>query len=206
MKILNIITPISRIENLPILYNNVSYYAKNVRIIWWVILDNSCRKYYKNISLNENADLKIKLLVSHYANALAGHAHRNVILDLLEEDTEEWVYNLDDDNVLHPDFINFFINDGNLDDFDVALVSQILFDGRIRLQADVNSVKVNHVDTAMCLFKVKALNGHLRYTEDYCADGLFIEALYNNTNNKFYIKDSPLCYYNYLRDTKYEFL
>lgn len=104
MKSLNIITPVSRIDNLPLLHDNISYYATNVKNIWWVILDNSLKADYKNISLNGNSHLKIKLLISPFAKCPGGHAHRNLILDLLEEKKEEWVYNLDDDNILHPDF------------------------------------------------------------------------------------------------------
>jgi predicted O-methyltransferase YrrM len=205
MKTLNVITPVCRTENIPLLYDNISFYSSQVKIVWWLILDSSCKKQYRNISLKENENLKIKLLVSPFTNVSGGHAHRNIILDLLEADDEQWVYNLDDDNILHPGFIDFFVNDGTLNDFEVVLVSQITFNGTLRLQADINSIKVNHVDTAMCLFKMKALNG-LRFGNDYCADGYFIESLYNNKNNRFYINNTPLCYYNYLKDTKYQSL
>ena len=117
MKTLNIITPVSRIENLHSLHDNISFYAKrNVEIVWWVVLDRSLKKDYKNICLIENAHLKIKLLISSNTNSTGGHAHRNLILDLLEENKEQWVYNLDDDNILHPGFIDFFINDDKIED------------------------------------------------------------------------------------------
>ena len=205
MKRLNIITPVSRIENLHSLHDNISFYAKrNIEIVWWVVLDRSLKKDYKNICLIENAHLRIKLLISSNTNCTGGHAHRNLILDLLEENKEQWVYNLDDDNILHPGFIDFFINDDKIEDHEVVLVSQLLSDGTLRLQADADTIKVNHVDTAMCLFKMKALNGGLRFIENYCGDGYFIEALHNDANNRLYIHNAPLCYYNYLTDSKYQ--
>ncbi|NEU10431.1 class I SAM-dependent methyltransferase [Flavihumibacter sp. R14] len=206
MKLLNIITPLSRIANLQSLYDNISYYAKGVKIVWWVILDRSLKQHYKNISLNESKCLKIKLLMSPYANCPGGHAHRNFILDLLDNNPDQWVYNLDDDNILHPEFVSFFANDKELDDHDVALVAQLHSDGTLRLEADADNIKVYHIDTAMCLFKMKALNGGLRFVENYCGDGYFIESLHQNINNKFYIHNIPLSYYNYLTDKKYQML
>lgn len=203
MKTLNIITPVSRIGNLNYLHDNLLYFSKNVKIIWWVILDKALKAHYKKLSLADAGHLKIKLLVSPNTNCPGGHAHRNLVLDLLEDDKEQWVYNLDDDNILHPDFMDFFANDDRLDEHEVALVSQVLPDGTLRLKADPETIKVNNVDTAMCLFKVKALNGGLRFIENYCGDGYFIEALRSDANNKFYINDTPLCYYNYLTDTGY---
>lgn len=167
-------------------------------------MDKALKAHYKKVSFPESSHLKIKLLVSSNANCPGGHAHRNMVLDLLDDDKEQWVYNLDDDNILHPDFIDFFANDDQLDDHEVALVSQILPDGTLRLKADADTIKVNNVDTAMCLFKVKALNGGLRFIENYCGDGYFIEALHQDTNNKFYINSTPLCYYNYLTDSTYQ--
>src|SRR4051794_18544377 len=175
MKLLNIITPVSRIENLPLLYDNISYYAKRLKVVWWIVLDNSLRKHYQNIHLNDHDHLNIKLLVSPYTNGLGGYAQRNMVLDLLEENKEQWVYNLDDDNILHPGFIDFFISDANIDNHDVVLVSQILSDGNLRLKADADNIKVFHVDIAMYSFKLKALEGGVRFEEEYCGDGYLVE-------------------------------
>ncbi len=174
--------------------------------MWWVVLDNAIKTNYQSLRLAESDNLKINLLVSPHTRAPGGHAHRNFVLDLLEGDDEQWIYNLDDDNILHPGFINFFLTDNELDNYDVALFAQILADGTLRLNANTDSIKVNHVDTAMCLFRKKALRDGLRYVESYCGDGYFLEALFNNNSNKFFIRNTPLCYYNYLHDKPYKFL
>ena len=209
-KVLNVITPTIRTDNLQEIYNNLLFNAKNLTIIWWVIFDKSIEEEYSHwVKWFNNKNEGIKNLIvfpflSNKEKAIAGHAHRNVVLDILEQTkdfnniSEQWIYNLDDDNILHPSFISLLLS-GKIDFYDVVIFSQT--HGKIlRLKADENNVEVCHVDTAMILFKLKALN-EIRFIEsDYCADGHFIKAIWNNNENRKIIEE-PCCYYNYLKGT-----
>jgi len=165
----------SRIDNVKNIHDNLSYYSRRVETTCWVILENSIKTVYKSLRLPETENLKINVLVFPHSNAIGGHAHRNFVLDLLEDEGEDWFYNLDDDNILHTGFIDFFLNDSTLEDFDAALVARVLANGTLRWQANADLIKVNHVYTPKCLYKTKILNGGLRFAENYCGDGYFID-------------------------------
>lgn len=224
---INIITPCSRVSNLEIVKKSiVDNLISEVNVRWHIVIDNKVeREWREKFNLNdspheeyvckEENNLSIYYYISDKdVNAIAGHAHRNFILDKLENEVNknDWVYNLDDDNVIFPNFFRYvyslisvterikneYSNDERVRDINGIIFSQLNRDNSIRLTADKNNIKVCHVDTAMFIFKMSILN-KLRFIEnDYCADGHFIEKLYNNNRDNILVDDEPHCYYNYI--------
>lgn len=205
-----IITPLKRLENIPILLSNLRYNALRyggVIIHWYPIFDQSEKENFpfwseRLIFLgNEDKCFLIHPILSPVKNAVAGHAHRNIVLKELQKQFEDiWVYNLDDDNVLHKDLITYLLsNQYQLSQYAGLLISQIFKGDFLRLTANKDKVVVCHVDTAMLIFRLKYLNSLSYIENDYCADGHFINAFYELNNKNILIEKRPLCYYNYLK-------
>lgn len=202
---LNIITPTVRIGNLDKIRESIikCLEYENINVNWWIILDKTVTPSYNKIkkefeSLSEK--LNILVILSDKEKAIAGHAHRNIILNLLRGyiHKDQWVYFLDDDNILHNNFLNFFATSDVLNTSQGVIFSQVDRHNNLRLEPKKDNIKVCHVDTAMYLFKLGIL-GDLKFVEtDYCADGIFIEELYKQHSSKFSITTEVLCYYNFL--------
>lgn len=201
-----IITPCKRLENIPYIYSNIRMNLNtSVHVHWIPIFDKSEEEKYafwqsRLIYLGSLSEhFTIDPLLSNVKYAIAGHAHRNIVLRALETiSTKAWIYNLDDDNLLHPNLISFLLrNERKLKRKRGVIFSQQFKDGRLRLGID--KIKVGYVDTAMILFKSKYLRGLKFQENDYCGDGLFIENFYKKHKRKIYLEQTPLCYYNFLK-------
>lgn len=123
---------------------------------------------------------------------ISGNPQRNLGL---EKATGDFIYFLDDDNILHPNFHHVL-------DHAITLKGPIAFNqvvkaGGRRLQAHANNMRVAMIDTAQVIIP-RELALKARWLEDnYCADGIYIETL--NTIQPFSILNIDACYYNYLR-------
>jgi hypothetical protein len=131
--------------------------------------------------------------VTHYSNQTGywGHPLRNEFLDLYEDSFTEndWVYFLDDDNVLHPKFIQqleslLYLNAG------IVTWGQ---EGRLR---PTNEPRIGNIDTASFMFRPSQIKG-LRFNTAYDADGTFANAAAGLTD--LICVEAYLCYYNALR-------
>lgn len=147
-----LITPCSRPQNLPKLFDSVRFAS----ILHWYIVHDT--------------DQERKILpphpqiteVSFRGPGIAGNPQRNHALQLNK--FEGHVYFLDDDNIIHPKF------------WDVPLISKIVTfdlvynDGSVR-QGD--RPEINHIDTAM--FLVHSSLTRAWKSQLYNADGHFIQ-------------------------------
>jgi hypothetical protein len=206
---LHLITPMSRTEFLIDLLENVLTYTDKVHIEWYIVLDNSL-KDKSNIlkqlltTFKLDSNLEIHILNSSKTDNSpnpGGHALRNDALEYLksyDDEADSWVYSLDDDNLLHPGLINTLLTE-NLDEYDMIAGVQIMKNGTIRLDTGADKMKVCHVDTASCAFKWELIRDKKYEPNDYCADGLFVEAVYPTAKNCLFVY-KPICYYNYLRN------
>jgi hypothetical protein len=131
--------------------------------------------------------------VTHYSNQTGywGSPLRNEFLDLYEDSFTEndWVYFLDDDNVLHPKFIQqleslLYLNAG------IVTWGQ---EGRLR---PTNEPRIGNIDTASFMFRPSQIKG-LRFNNTYEADGTFANAAAGLTD--LICVEAYLCYYNALR-------
>jgi hypothetical protein len=155
-------------------------------------------RFYFIPPVSDHPNLEI-LVLKQKKSAIAGHRHRNTALELIT-DANEWVMSLDDDNIVHPDLFTWLQDhESELSAHSGLVWDQANKDGTMRLFAAPWDVRVNCVDTAQFMFR-RGIVGDLRFKEDeYAADGMFIEQVYNQHSEKFKIVPKALCYYNYLR-------
>lgn len=180
MKLLNIITPCSRPENLHIISQSINIPKDNYR---WIVI-------YDGISL-PSADLipeNCEIDFYYDADSCFGHYQRNYGMDLIKEGH---IYFNDDDTIIHlelwdyikdleNDFITFNQNDKN---------------GGIRLEN--RGVAIRNIDSHNFIFSKELSNG-LKFVNDYVADGIFAEQLFSKSKSHIHIA-KVLSIYNSLR-------
>lgn len=175
-----ITTPCSRPENLEQISLSIPIHCK------WIVLYDNKVQINNNIT---NAEF-IKCPNTGFVGAEA----RNFFLDNYNIKDNDWMYCLDDDNIIHPEF---YENLEYLLDTDHSIVhwGQLQKDNSIRLTANI---ELNKIDAACFIVKWK-YNKHIRYSiNDYNCDGMYaIECAKNGPVLKI---EKNLCYYNYLRN------
>lgn len=216
---LYIVTPLSRVENFNLLYKSISNYIPlwkaSKKIAWYVLLDGKLDELDKFFCKERVlGSQSIKVIKSPISNSFVGHSHRNYFLNEMyskkhimyqhwsQSKKADWVYFLDDDTLLHPDFLETIIPllESNSDKAAI-IFDQENKDGSMRLFANINQVKVCHIDMGQYIVNLKKLPSDLRFKEDdYCADGIFIEELFNRVGpEQFLVVNKTLSTYNKLR-------
>jgi hypothetical protein len=188
---LTIITACSRPENLQKIKKSI-----NIPCNWIIVYDSD--KEIKNFD-------EPWIIETFTKGGIAGKKQLNHGLDYCDKD--DWVYFLDDDNLLHPDFENVFKIMGwyydrinhilHTSKYLGCIFAQELVDGMSRVPQK-NIIKVCHVDQAQYLLHM-SLIGEKRFIQQYEADGIFIEQIYKEHEDKIDIINEVLCYYNKLR-------
>jgi hypothetical protein len=126
-----------------------------------------------------------------------GMGKDNEMLDLIP--AEDWVWILDDDNLVHTDFFYALSDAWNLNpEKDAIVFTQNRKDGLGPvLQAAPENMKVGRVDTAQVVFK-KSLIGVKRFKTDHrMADGIFYEEMFKNYPGAFAFVDLPVVNFNW---------
>lgn len=164
---LTIITPCSRPQNLAALAESIKPGRSLFDVIWMVILDNrECEK------------------------SVVGNYQRNCALDAIRDG---WVYFLDDDTVIHPEF---FTELAKVETLAVAFEQEL--DTWIREVAP-SEMRPDHIDMGQVAMRRDVI-GNIRFRLGvYEADGVFIEDVYRRDPKEWSFVDKPLCYYNKLR-------
>lgn len=194
MNNLILVTPCSRPGNLSEMYfNQIARY----RPTWIICHDAELGSRPTFQAVNKiNSPYLVEL---YNKGGVSGNLQRNTCLDYVKEkNISGWLYFLDDDNILHPDFmIGLMMLQVQNPKAKGFIFGQNLPDGTVRINTKEN-IKVCHIDQAQyCLHT--DLIGDNRFIQKYEADGILIESLYNENREKFVISDRLLCYYNYLR-------
>jgi hypothetical protein len=174
---LYIVTPCSRPHNLVRLKQHIPAYAT------WVVMMDAATNFKGATGAS----------VTHYSTRTGdmGNPLRNEFLELYADSftKEDWVYYLDDDNILHPKFLEEW---NNLNSLDCSIVTWGQ-GGRLR---PTDQPQVGNIDTACYMFKPYDLP-HLRFEMAYEADGIFAsEAARLGT---LICVEQYLCYYNALK-------
>ncbi|MGE4568034.1 MAG: glycosyltransferase family A protein [Bacteroidales bacterium] len=184
---INIITPCARPENLHKIAESINIPRRMFR--WIVVIDAD-----RPATL---PDLPKKAEVYYFKdNSRSGNGQRNFALNLITRETpangfDNFVYFLDDDTLMHPDFYNAV--NGVKSDF--IHFDQQFPDGSHRIGG---TVKVNQVDSGNALVAL-SLIGSTRWRSDlYNADGFFLQALFEKAKAPVYLK-KHLSTYNALR-------
>ena len=93
---ITIITPCSRIHNLPMLYESIKFDKIHK---WIIVYDTTVNSYCHSFIHSEQI---IEVDCKSSLNGVVGNTQRNYALSLVEDDN--YIYFLDDDNIIHPDF------------------------------------------------------------------------------------------------------
>jgi len=174
---LYIVTPCSRPENLAQIRKSIP------SALTWVVMMDASTDHKSPSGAN----------VTHYSTQTGswGHSLRNEFLDLYADQftDNDWVYFLDDDNILHPKFIQQLESLLHLDAGIVTWGQE----GRLR---PTDQPRIGNIDTASFMFRPTKTN-KLRFENIYEADGMFAQAATRLTN--LICVEAYLCYYNALR-------
>ena len=187
MNELTIITPCSRPQNLPLLFESLEFsLIKN-----WLIIYDSTKgeippqfKHPQITELNEDR------------TGLSGNTQRN---RGIENTPSGLIYFLDDDNVIHPNFWNI------LPRFSNEELNLFQIEGHPQTDSlNLRNPGPGTIDTSMYCVDRK-LVGNTRWLPHlYAADGVFAETLYCKKTNSLKIFDEKSAYYNYLSTDKKE--
>jgi hypothetical protein len=181
---LTIITPCSRPGNLLAVWQTIPKGSQ-----WIVVLDRP------------NLDDAPPELVTepdiqfHHVTGpgIEGNVQRNLGL---AQPLREYVYFLDDDNIVHPMFASVLA--AHAPTHKIIVVNQLNPDGSVRLKAGA-PVRVGGIDTAQLILPREYAaqyrwTPHLRF-----ADGFYFTSIYKNHTDQFLFVDIDAAYYNYLR-------
>ena len=207
--VLHIVTPVSRPELIAKIAKSIKdqyYPTPNLRIEWHLVFDAALTGDQKNYIFSQLMFIDFaNILHSDTAKAFVGHAHRNFFLNHLRKEvygSNHWIYFLDDDTILHPDFISTVTD--ILPQMDLThgciIFNQDFNESRPRLVADKNNVRVGHIDMGMYMFRFMPDDMVMFDPADYCADGIYAEHLFQlHGSSGFHRLNKTLSYYNYLR-------
>ena len=173
-----IITPCSRVEHL----ETISKTIPN-ECIWVIVYDSN---YNNQILPYGDIILRPKNVSGNY-----GKPHINYALDNLKLTYSDWVYVLDDDNIIHPEWyknIHLLCNDY----YNVLSWGQLWNDNTMRLRPTEHMV-FRAMDQGSYMWRY-GFNPTVGFDETYFGDGTFAEKLGQNSHciNKY------ISYYNYL--------
>lgn len=198
---INVLTRCTRPQNL--LEIKKSIFVEKFDIQWYILFDTSIIKDIDaDLLFNLNSpNIHLKFLKGEPGDM--GHKFINLEIDRMSDD--EWMYVIDDDNIIHEKFY-FTIESNFSSEKEGYVFSQkvggIDFSGLDIREASPENIKVGSIDFCQFLLK-KSLIGKNRLVEgEYTADGRFIESIYNNNIEKFLFIEDIICYYNKLQSVK----
>ena len=121
------------------------------------------------------------------------------MINSIIEEVKDWIYILDDDNILHEDFYDG-IYEYTQGDKKALVFNQkiggIDFTGLdIRIAAPEN-MYISGIDVAQFCIHSDLIKGYF-FGLDYKGDGMLVTNLYINNKEKFEFIDKELCYYNW---------
>ena len=188
---LSIITPCTRPLNLPAMYGSILKMGSD-QIEWIIIYDS------------DQIDERIKQYESFVpiiiTNKKGGFAYasnqRNKGLELAKGD---WLYFLDDDNLIHPKLLRKIKYFGNEDT--ILIFNQFATNWKRRIKKfDFSYIRPGFIDTAQLVIPSKYK--HIKWSNErkYAEEYDYIQALRNEAgDHNFKFVDRIFAYRNYLR-------
>jgi len=154
---------------------------------WTIVLDSSVSE------MSEGGGLKATIYRSPNTGYF-GNPNRNFALEHMYFDDLDWIYVLDDDNIIHP---RWYPTVSQLNDDTLNMVGwgQVWQNGSVRLHPAADP-HVGNIDTSCYMIRGRLMH-KLRYEMDYVADGMMAERAF--TYGGYHRLNEYLGYYNYLR-------
>lgn len=198
MKI-EILTRCTRPENLLRVKESILSSGSRNLYEWKIIFDTSVVSYVESKVLSAVSSFETYFWEGQKGDM--SHGLLNRAIDMVHEDS--WIYVLDDDNELHPDFFRE-IQRANEENPSARgfIFSQNVggkdFTGLQVREASPDNVKVQKIDMAQFVLQ-KSLVGPKRFEPmKYVADGIFIQELFEERPDDFVFIPKILCNYNSL--------
>lgn len=138
------------------------------------------------------------LLFRYLSQKSYGFLEKNEALNLLQEDS--WVYFLDDDTELHPNFLNLFQKAlQERRELKGMVFGQLLPDGSSRVTAVPGLDQyLGKIDMCQYILKRSAI-GQQRFLSGFGADGEFFTRIYQQHSQNFYFTLEVGVHHNNLR-------
>jgi len=177
---LYMVTPCSRPENLEAMSKTIPQECR------WIVL------HEPNITVPK---LENMISIECPKTGFVGADGRNYFIENFDLTDEDWIYSLDDDNIVHPDMMKYI---KPLMDMELSIIywGQLNKDDTVRL-IPRESIIIDTIDAACFATKWK-YNKNVKYnTTQYNYDGLY--AIECGKNGPVARINGYLCYYNYLR-------
>ena len=200
--LINIITRCSRTKNLLKVKDSIFNQSSHVK--WYVYFDTLHLKDIDADLLTELQDPNIKITFKKSIPGDYGHQFINDAIDLIQDG---WIYVLDDDSILHEDFISTLTTYISENPDKKAFIFNQKVDGKDFTKLDVRlanpeNMKVQLIDMAQFLLRRDLISTNRLKMCDYKADGYFIENVYESSKEDFFFINKILCYYNFLTGSK----
>ena len=176
--LITIITPCCRQDNLDILLDSLKFEYINEWIIVYDISKGDFKKKFDHPKISE---------YFHTSMGISGNPQRNYALTKIKNE-HGYIYYLDDDNIIHPDFYTLSLEPQKIYTFNQE------HDGKLRLKG--NRIKIGHIDTAMFLVSYQLVKDVRWNVEAYAADGEYIKNCYLRNRTRWIHIDKTMCYYN----------
>jgi len=194
------ITRVSRgFDNLLPIANSIFPAPPGFEVQWHLLIDTANLQEIDTSELQKIYDLEhTKIYFFKSSNDYLHPAISKVTSKL----TTGFVYILDDDNILHPDFYREVRKLQLRNKKFKGLVFDQLVDGKdfsglgIR-KAHPDNMKIGEVDSAQALLHVDFYKKY-EWVEEYVADSRFLEKVYEDNSEDFVFLNELLSYYNYI--------
>lgn len=191
----SIITPCTRIHNLPIIYKSIIDSKQDIE---WIIVYDSEKIDYKILEYQDIIPIRLFNIKSKDNDSTASR-QRNLGL---EKSTGDYLYYLDDDNILN--FNLFYKIKNYLDNEKLIIVNQF---SNINKSYRIKNFNPNHIkgviDTAQIIVPKKYKHIKWDNSEKYMDEAPYIEKLLKESNHNYIFIDRGYSYYNFLRRYTY---
>lgn len=185
---IHIVTACSRPNNLGDLQRSILE-ARNPHgydLLWWIVLDvDNCGAFWRDV-LDPDLGPPRHLLKASCPLSVMGMGQMNWALDWIDEGLCHF---LDDDNLFHPDLLDWRYEPGR-----AYLLNQQVDPSTVREPTP----RVYEIDLAQILVD-RSVIGTARFAQQYVADGRFIQELHDGAPERFAVVPGVRCFYNRLR-------
>jgi glycosyltransferase involved in cell wall biosynthesis/predicted O-methyltransferase YrrM len=182
-----IITPSRRPFNTQLISNTIPQECE-----WVVVFDKTVKNEYS---------IKNAITIKSNETGFWGNPNRNIGLEYIKEhlnpSDNDWIYILDDDNILHPNWWNDIKSHLN-DDAAIITWGQLWSNGEPRTEP-TDTPKIATIDTSQYMVRWSVAK-NLRFENIYEADGTYAEEAAKQGSVKKL--NQYLGYYNFLRSHK----
>lgn len=194
------ITRCSRPENL--INVGESIFSKNSKgydLTWHIIVDTSKVTDFPSKIKDYLEKVNTKI---YYKDNKGTYLHKE-ISDVISTIEDGYVHIIDDDNILHEDFLETLTEEIHKNKKPLIYVYEQKVDGKDFTGLDIRKVgpehmKVQHIDIAQATFHNSLMTEPI--PDEYTGDGILLEKMYKKNPSSFKFIHKILCYYNALQD------